>query len=470
MKHALIILLFIAVATTCSGSHLIGGSIGYRFIQELSDSTIQYEIEVLILRDAANSTVDFDNTILVGIYDASSSRIISTETISLGGRVNETARLCVNQGSNFNIEKGVYRKMVTVPKLEGGYYYTFERCCRSYTDNTLVNSSLEPDQPFYFITKAPIINNMTMSSKLQLYAASFCVGTKGVWNFEQVDADGDSIGYELVDANVGHAELGVYSIPEPSDTFIIPKAIKYKSGFSGLRPVGIFGSVVFKKNKLNVLVNESGTYTVAIKVSEYRDGRLIGMHYLDAVIIVLHCGPSVLTNTPSGLRARVTKHLQTTLTWNACDKNVSHFRIDRSKGVAKAFDSIGYTLNSSYIDTTMGAPGKYFYKVIGSPLTNYTSGVSNIDSVRFNNLKVQGINKDKRVIIYPNPTKNTITINGKVELRYCLIKNKMGQALVEIDNIESNQVSVDVSNLTNGLYFIEITTAEGQQTLKFVKR
>lgn len=74
----------------------------------------------------------------------------------------------------------------------------------------------------------------------------------------------------------------------------------------------------------------------------------------------------------------------------------------------------------------------------------------------------------KRVKIYPNPVLNTLYISSeKNDIERLNIYSISGQKVLE-QHIISN--TIDVSNLSNGMYFIEITSSEGKTVKKFIKK
>jgi trimeric autotransporter adhesin len=88
----------------------------------------------------------------------------------------------------------------------------------------------------------------------------------------------------------------------------------------------------------------------------------------------------------------------------------------------------------------------------------------------------ESINANESFTIYPNPTSNQITIefeltetnNTSIE-----IKNVLGQTVKTITNKAfvkgSNKIEIDVSEFTNGIYFIQLQNGNGVVNGKFVK-
>jgi hypothetical protein len=78
-----------------------------------------------------------------------------------------------------------------------------------------------------------------------------------------------------------------------------------------------------------------------------------------------------------------------------------------------------------------------------------------------------------RATIYPNPVKNilTVTLNEITAKASVSITNEQGSVLIKSENILNNKSSLvmDVSQLTAGIYFLNLQTTKGYQTLKFLK-
>ena len=76
-------------------------------------------------------------------------------------------------------------------------------------------------------------------------------------------------------------------------------------------------------------------------------------------------------------------------------------------------------------------------------------------------------NADQNISIYPNPTKNAVTIEAD-GLRQIRVFNIMGQTVVCKTALEDN-ITIDLSAQPRGCYFIETATEQGCTTTKIVK-
>ena len=80
------------------------------------------------------------------------------------------------------------------------------------------------------------------------------------------------------------------------------------------------------------------------------------------------------------------------------------------------------------------------------------------------------VNDKNEIVLYPNPTKNTISIhlpeNEYYEIQNINITNLLGQNVIE--NIK-NLKNIDVNSLQKGIYIVELKTDKGEWNGKFVK-
>jgi Secretion system C-terminal sorting domain len=87
---------------------------------------------------------------------------------------------------------------------------------------------------------------------------------------------------------------------------------------------------------------------------------------------------------------------------------------------------------------------------------------------------IEEVSKENNVNVFPNPTKDNITIESPPALP----RGKQA-AVIEISNIQgqliktlvtnSNKTNIDVSSFPNGVYVIEVRTEKGISVEKFIK-
>ena len=72
--------------------------------------------------------------------------------------------------------------------------------------------------------------------------------------------------------------------------------------------------------------------------------------------------------------------------------------------------------------------------------------------------------------IYPNPTNNIINVNGLENANQLTLLDVTGKVVYTNSNITTNNITIDISNASNGLYFLQIKTANGIDSYKVVKQ
>ena len=70
------------------------------------------------------------------------------------------------------------------------------------------------------------------------------------------------------------------------------------------------------------------------------------------------------------------------------------------------------------------------------------------------------------VLVYPNPARNIINIESNNEIKEVVVYNLLGQ---KIKQYHSAINTIDISDMANGIYVINITTDKGVTTKKFIK-
>ncbi len=190
---------------------------------------------------------------------------------------------------------------------------------------------------------------------------------------------------------------------------------------------------------------------------------------------------NVTTNppAPTGLSAKGVKINQVDLAWTNTSKTATTIEVQRTTGADNNFVKLGsdlaVTLNS-YQNTGL-APGTAFnYRIrYSSP-----NGFSDWSNVASGSTFVISANEDsdlaKQISLYPVPTENALyikpgsTINGKVSTK---IVNITGSTLITQDFngfVEGKTEQINVTNLSSGIYFLEISTKKGSATKKFLKK
>lgn len=111
------------------------------------------------------------------------------------------------------------------------------------------------------------------------------------------------------------------------------------------------------------------------------------------------------------------------------------------------------------------------YQLVYS-FTQPGTGCSSSDTTSLKVEDCTGIEKltsTQEISVYPNPTKSSVTINySNGSVTKIIVSDLSGRVLL-VDNCSGNQHTIDLSNVSNGIYMIQLTSDRHISTAKVVK-
>lgn len=133
-------------------------------------------------------------------------------------------------------------------------------------------------------------------------------------------------------------------------------------------------------------------------------------------------------------------------------------------GTAGTLTEYFYTLNS-----LMGQPNVIFRVVfhsdealgqLGAVLDDFViEGLLSNDNFELNN-----------VVIYPNPSKDVFTISlGDIKIDSLEVYDLTGKKINSAESINNNSYKLDLNNVSNGVYFIKLTSGKQQTVKRIIK-
>ena len=159
IKHIILLLTLSCIALSTQATHLVGGSMSYQYVGRLGNGNFQYRVTLKVYRDCQASSVEFDDNISLGAYNASNSRSLA--------RIFDFAKLaevavdpprgadCPSQPP-VCIREATYSRLIDLPPSSFGYHLVWKRCCR----NTQQNIFDDMGQTYYaFIPPTNIRNS-----------------------------------------------------------------------------------------------------------------------------------------------------------------------------------------------------------------------------------------------------------------------------------------------------------------------
>jgi len=144
------------------------------------------------------------------------------------------------------------------------------------------------------------------------------------------------------------------------------------------------------------------------------------------------------------------------------------------------FGKIDSTFNNIGINTYGNSSGEGFYnvhllsptKIVTAAYAKDTNQLLQLSVAAYNSILFSGINLIENAFkdfnIYPNPSAQLLNFSN-LNSNYSISLLDISGRLISRCNLNSNQ-QLDISNLTNGIYFIQVQSLNKSQTLKFIKQ
>lgn len=382
--YNILLLFFTLLSLKSSATHIVGGEIYYDCL-----GGNNYRITLKLYRDCSiGITTPFDNPASIFIFNSSGIYLDSLEAIFPGAVVlpNSLTYPCLTLPANVCVEEAIYQVVVNLPPLAGGYDLVYQRCCRNGTILNLIGPgnlgstymTHIPDPGLAICNSSPHYNNFP--------PIFVCADTPINFDHSATDTDGDSLHYELCDLYIGLDPicpiLGVPAqnsncppIASPPPYTFVP----WLSPYSGTYPLS--SSPALAINPITGIMtgtpNMIGQWAVAVCVSEYRNGVLLGVNKRDFQFNVVNCGILVPTTQTicSGDSTNITLSSNvpgTTFAWTIFQS-----------GVTGATPGTGPVISQT-LTTTGTLSGIVVYTI--TPTVNGCSGNPIVDTVTVNTL------------------------------------------------------------------------------------
>ncbi len=261
-------------------SHAMGADLTYEC---LGGNT--YRLRVSFYRDCIG--ISAPGTVYVSIQSASCGQNIGVTCNPIPGTGQEVTPLCptalssCNGGIYTGIQEWVYEGIITLPMQCTDWVFSYNLCCRNAA---ITNISNPASSTFYVYATlnnviSPCNNSPTFSNKPVPFA---CLGQEFCFNHGAFDVDGDSLVYSLITPFQNAATTVNYNPPfNASNPLTSSPAISFNTAT---------GDICMTPTNLEITV-------MAVLVSEYRNGVLIGSVERDIQVTVLNCNNNLPTLT-----------------------------------------------------------------------------------------------------------------------------------------------------------------------------
>ncbi len=291
-----ITLLMVLWSVSGFATHIVGGDLTYRCL-----GNDQYEVTLMFYRDCfgANPEADFDDPASIAIYDSKNNLQIHLGVLGqilINFNADDTIRLesdCFIDGQGVCVHRTIYRKVVQLPFLKGGYQLVYQRCCRNASLTNIVDPLLTGATWVAEISEQALAECNSSPEFREWPPIFVCTGEALSYDHSAVDSDGDSLVYRLCAPFMGGSINR--PIPQPASRPPYDEVI-FKSPYSVDNLLG--GDVPLAIDQSGIITGQPtaiGQYLVGVCVEEYRNGVLIGSIRRDFEYNVVDCETVVLT-------------------------------------------------------------------------------------------------------------------------------------------------------------------------------
>jgi len=266
-------------------THIIGGEIYYDCL-----GPGRFLITLKVYRDCLNGEAPFDSPLLLSVFKANGQfvKIISMDYPGSAIVPPKSLNPCYLDDARVCVEEAVYTKEINLDYEPGGYILAYQRCCRN---QSILNIYTPGDKGSTYTTVIPPEAWNTCNSSPRFNALPpiiLCVNDPILFASDAKDPDGDSLVYAFCNLYDGGSSATPMPIPAEKPPYAsIPFVAPYSAQFpvSSSPAIQIDSRTGLITGKPNLL----GQYVMAVCVSEYRNGVLLGQTLRDFQLNVLMC-------------------------------------------------------------------------------------------------------------------------------------------------------------------------------------
>ncbi|MGN7721060.1 gliding motility-associated C-terminal domain-containing protein [Chitinophaga sp. 22620] len=450
----LLIILACSLYGTVNAYHIIGGEIYYRTVgYNTATGNYRYLIILKLYRDgdfvcgSRQGCLDyFENPVPINIFNSAGNRVGPSRLmeIQFTRPIRDTLKNPCLAPQTIYLEVAFYGSdTIELPPIQGGYYVSYQRCCRGEAITNIYNSEREGSTFYTWIPGAESRPGNNSAYFGIDEAPVICSGLPLRYNYRATDPDGDSLTYSLCSALAGGNSRTNEAVSPPPYT----TTVSYIPPYHGGSPMG--GSPVMSIDNNGLITgvpNRSGKFVVSVCVSEYDRStrRLLGVHHKDLLITVYNCETRITASTPVLLNhCNDSLGLSVPITNNSVAGFTSSYRWTFSDGT----DTTTFTRDvffHQFPDT-----GIYTVKLVvnpGLPCTDSMTGrINNYPGLR-SGFTLSGLCRE-----------NPVFFTDTSSYRYgSIVYRKWDFGVEDISQDTSNAVSTSYRFPTGGVYSVNL--------------
>ncbi|GAB2575504.1 T9SS type B sorting domain-containing protein [Spirosoma areae] len=295
--------LLLVLSQLAQATHIVGGELELRYLGTQGFYTHRINLN-LYFDDVNGDPGADDGLVTVGIFAKRTNQFIgyvpltrlSTEYVPYTRPACASGNLrtrLVRHSVDLTLDPNVFND-------PGGYYMSWERCCRNGIIANIINPGAA-GSAFYLEFPALSTGQGRVTNSSPVFTIPkgdyACIGQPFTLDFSAKDADGDSLSYSVVTPYNGYSTSAV---PNPgalnrqSDPLFPPgpyPPVRWNSGISvaneipGTAPLRVDA----RSGLLSVTPDRVGLFVFSVEVIEYRNKRPIGLVRRDYQVLVVDC-------------------------------------------------------------------------------------------------------------------------------------------------------------------------------------
>ena len=294
MRLAIVFLLLLT-CTQVRASHIVGGDVYYDYL-----GNNNYQFTINLYRDCNSTGAQFDNPLPLGVFN-SSGQLIQVVNIPFPGSTGIPVVFnnpCVIPPTNICTELATYTATINLPPIPGGYFVSYQRCCRGPNITNLFNPDDTGITLFCHVPGSDTGNQINSSPRFTNYPPLLlCNNEDLIFDHSATDPDGDQLVYSLVTPSSGASGFNPAPNPPPPPPYA---PVNWLGGFSAAQPLGPGSTMQINPatGLLTASPNLTGLFVVGIQVQEFRNGVLINTTVRDFLFRVFNCQLSLEAVVP----------------------------------------------------------------------------------------------------------------------------------------------------------------------------
>lgn len=308
-KFVFLVILNCMLFCIANAYHIIGGEIFYRNVGfNALNGNFRYVVTLKLYRDgdfvcgSRQGCLDyFENPVPINIFNAAGNRVGPPKILNIQYTrpLRDTLKNPCLAPQTIYLEVAFYiSDTIDLAPVAGGYYISYQRCCRGEALTNIYNSERE-GSTFYTVIPGTGSRPGNNSAYFGIDEAPvICAGLPFRYNYSATDPDGDSLTYELCSALAGGNTRNNESVSPPPYT----TTVSYIPPYHGGVPMGGNPAMAIDNNGLITgIPDRPGKFVVSVCVTEYDrvTKQSLGTHHKDLLITVYNCVTRITASTPS---------------------------------------------------------------------------------------------------------------------------------------------------------------------------